>query len=134
VETSTTEVYIQMSLLLQLHGVLSNSAVLFFLILGIWGLYRAIRKQGVGGSYLGALVIGELIFVAQAVMGIILAIGGGVPGRGSFHYLYGAFALVALPGLFAYLRGDDSNQAQWYYGLATLFLFGIALRAIGTGA
>jgi hypothetical protein len=123
-----------MSVLLQLHGVLSNSAVLFFLILGIWGLYRAIRKQGVGGSYMGALVIGELIFVAQAVMGIILALGGGSPGRGAFHYLYGAFALVALPGLFAYLRGDDSNLAQWYYGLATLFLFGIALRAIGTGA
>lgn len=123
-----------MSVLLQLHGVLSNSAVLFFLILGVWGLFRAIRKQGVNGSYLGALVIGELIFVAQAVMGIILALGGGVPGRGAFHYLYGAFALVALPGLFAYLRGDDSNLAQWYYGLATLFLFGIALRAISTGA
>lgn len=123
-----------MSVILQIHGVVSNSAVLFFLLLGIWGLFRAIRRQGVDGSYMGALVIGELIFVAQAVMGIILAIGGGVPGRGNFHYLYGAFALVALPGLFAYLRGDDSNLAQWYYGLATLFLFGIALRAIGTGA
>lgn len=123
-----------MSVLLSVHGVISNSAVLFFLLLGLWGLFRAVRKHGVDASYMGALVIGELIFVAQAVMGIILAIGGGVPGRGSFHYLYGAFAVVALPGLFAYLRGDDSNQAQWYYGLATLFLFGIAVRAIGTGA
>ncbi|MFN2223436.1 MAG: hypothetical protein PVH65_04155 [Chloroflexota bacterium] len=123
-----------MSVLLQLHGVVSNSAVLFFFLLGIWGLFRAIRKQGVDGSYMGALVIGELIFVTQAVIGIILAIGGGVPGRGNFHYLYGVFALIALPGLFAYLRGDDSNLAQWYYGLAALFLFGIALRAIGTGA
>lgn len=123
-----------MSFLVQIHGVVSNSAVLFFLLLGLWGLFRAIRKNGVDGSYLGALVIGELIFVAQALIGIILAIGGGVPGRGIVHYIYGAFALVALPGLFAFTRGDDSNTAQWYYALATLFLFGVAARAIGTGA
>ena len=123
-----------MATLVQIHGVISNTAVLFFLLLGIWGLFRAIRKQGVDGSYLGALVIGELIFVAQALLGIILALGGGTPGRGIVHYIYGAFALVALPGLFAYMRGDDSNQAQWYYALLTLFLFGVATRAISTGA
>jgi heme A synthase len=122
-----------METLAQLHGVLSNTAVLFFFLLGVWGLIRAFRKNGVDSSYLGALVIGELIFVLQAVMGIILAIGGDAPGRGIVHYIYGAFALVALPGLFAYMRGDDSNQAQWYYALLTLFLFGVATRAITTG-
>lgn len=123
-----------MSFIDQLHGVIANSAVLFFLLLGLWGLFRAIRKQGVDGSYMGALVIGELIFVAQAAMGVILALGGNAPGRGIVHYIYGAFALVALPGLFAYTRGDDSNTAQWYYALMTLFLFGVATRAISTGA
>lgn len=123
-----------MSFIIQLHGVLSNAAVLFFLLLGLWGLFRAIRKLGVDGSYMGALVIGELIFVVQALLGILLAIDGGAPGRGIVHYIYGAFALVALPGLFAYTRGDDSNTAQWYYAIATLFLFGVATRAITTGA
>ncbi|UCG25161.1 MAG: hypothetical protein JSW55_03960 [Chloroflexota bacterium] len=122
-----------METIVQIHGVISNTSVLFFLLLGIWGLIRAIRKNGVDGSYFGALVIGELIFVLQAGLGIILALGGGAPGRGIVHYIYGAFALVALPGLFAYTRGDDSNQAQWYYALLTLFLFGVALRAIDTG-
>lgn len=123
-----------MSFIVQLHGVLSNAAVLFFLLLGLWGLFRAIRKNGVDGSYMGALVIGELIFVAQALLGILLAIGGENPGRGIVHYIYGAFALVAMPGLFAFMRGDDSNQAQWYYALMALFLFGVATRAISTGA
>ena len=122
-----------MDIIRQIHGVVSNTAFLFFLLLGIWGLIRAIRKNGVDGSYLGALVIGELIFVAQAAMGIILALSGANPGREVVHYIYGAFALVALPGLFAFMRGDDSNQAQWYYALLTLFLFGVALRAIDTG-
>jgi hypothetical protein len=37
-----------------------------------------------------------------------------------------------MPGAFAYVRGDDSNNTQWLYALLTLFLFGVALRAIGT--
>jgi hypothetical protein len=127
------EVREHMSTVIAIHGVVSNSAYLFFLLLGLWGVFRYFRKRGVDGSYMGALVIGELIFVVQAVLGIILAVGGGTPGRGAFHYLYGAFAVVALPGLFAYLKGDDSNLAQLYYAIAALFLFGIALRAISTG-
>jgi heme A synthase len=132
-EDTHSEVSEHMSAVIQLHRVISNSAYLFFLLLGLWGFYRAIRKRGVDGGYMGALVIGELIFVVQAVLGIILAVGGETPGRGAFHYLYGAFAVVALPGLFAYLKGDDSNTAQWYYATAAVFLFGIALRAITTG-
>jgi heme A synthase len=115
-----------------IHGVLSNTTWLFFLLLGIWGLFRAIRKHGITGSYWGALVIGEGLYIAQAVLGIVLWVGGERPGR-TVHLLYGIFALVALPGLFAYLKGDDSNRSQWYFGLLTLFLCGVAWRAIGTG-
>ncbi len=121
-----------METIVEIHRVLSNTIVLFFLLLGLWGLFRAIRKNGVEGSYLGAMVIGEILFILQALLGVILVIGGAMPGR-TIHFLYGVFALVALPGLFAYLRGDDSNQSQWYYAIATLFLFGVSLRAIGTG-
>lgn len=116
----------------EIHRVLSNTTVLFFLLLGLWGLVRAIRKNGVNGSYLGAMVIAELLFVLQALLGVVLLLNGDRPGR-IVHLIYGTFALVALPGLFAYLKGDDSNQAQWYYATGILFLFGIALRAIGTG-
>ena len=107
--------------------------MIFFLALGIWGIIRGIRKNSVDGSYMGALAIGELLFVLQAVLGVILLIDGGRPGR-MVHLLYGAFAVIALPGLFAYLRGDDSNKAQWYYGLLTLFLFGVAIRAVSVAA
>jgi heme A synthase len=117
----------------ELHGVISQSTLLFFLLLGGWGIIRAIRKNGVEGSYLGAMVIAEGLFILQAVLGIVLWIAGERPGR-TIHLLYGAFALVALPGLFAYLKGDDSNQAQWYYAMLAIFLFGVALRSIGTGA
>jgi len=121
-----------MEIVLNLHQVLSNTTWLFFLIIGVWGMYRAIRGFGVDGSYLGAMAVGEILFIVQGVLGIILLFTVGSPGR-SVHILYGVFAIVALPGLFAYLRGDDSNNAQWAYAIMTLFLFGVALRSIGTG-
>ena len=121
-----------METLLTLHRVLSNTTWLFFLLVGLWGMYRAIRNYGVDGSYLGAMAVGEILFIIQALLGVILLLGVGSAGRG-VHYLYGVFAIVAMPGLFAYLRGDDSNNAQWAYAIMTLFLFGVALRSITTG-
>jgi hypothetical protein len=124
-----------MTTLIAIHGALSNTAWLFFLIIGLWGLLRAIRGQAVNGSYLGAAFIGQMIFVAQAVLGAILWIGGGSVAiqRPGIHLLYGVFALVFLPFVYlSVLRGDDTNRAQWVLAFTTLFLFGIALRSIST--
>ena len=124
-----------MTTLVNVHHALSNTAWLFFLILGLWGLFRAIRGQSVNGNYLGAAFIGQLIFVAQAIMGGILWLGGGRAQiqRPEIHLLYGIFALVFLPFVYlSVLRGDDTNRAQWVLAFTTLFLFGIALRSINT--
>lgn len=118
----------------ELHGFLANAIPIFFLLAGLWGLWRAFRRQGVDGGYLGTLVIGEGLYVVQALLGaaIWLTTNDLRPAREWQHILYGVFAIVFLPFLFTYLRGEDSNRAQWVYALGTLFLFGIALRAIGT--
>jgi hypothetical protein len=124
-----------MTTLSAIHGALSNTAWLFFLIIGLWGLFRAIRGQSVNGAYLGAAFVGQLIFVAQAVLGAILWIGGqsATIQRPGIHLLYGIFALVFLPFVYlSVLRGDDTNRAQWVLAFTTLFLFGIALRSIAT--
>lgn len=124
-----------MTTLATIHGALSNTAWIFFLALGLWGLFRAIRGRSVDGSYLGAAFIGQLIFVAQAVLGVILWIGGGSVSmqRSGIHLLYGVFALVFLPFIYlSVLSGDDTNRAQWVLAFTTLFLFGIALRSIST--
>lgn len=124
-----------MSTLIALHGALSNTVWLFFLAIGLWGLYRAIRGWPVDGSYLGAAVIGELLFVVQAVLGGIMWLSGGSGDmtRPGIHLLYGVFALIFLPFVYVtVLRGDDSNRGQWVLAFATLFLFGIALRSIST--
>lgn len=124
-----------MSTLSTIHLLLSNTVWLFFLIIGLWGLLRAVQGRGVDGSYLGSVAIGQILFVVQAVLGFTLRIGGYRPAGGFMHWLYGTFALVFIPFVYlVWMRGDDSNQGQWILGFAALFMFGIALRAITTGA
>lgn len=124
-----------MNFLAILHELLSNTVWLFFLIVGIWGLVRAIRGAAVDGNYLGSVAVGQILFIVQAVLGIILAIGGSRPANSFMHWLYGTFSLVFIPFVyFVWLQSDDSNRAQWVLSFAMLFMFGIALRAITTGA
>ncbi|MFW6042108.1 MAG: hypothetical protein ACOC9C_00335 [Chloroflexota bacterium] len=121
-----------MAAIFEIHRVLSNTIWMFYLAIALWGLYRAIRGMPVDGSYFGAIAVIQIVFLVQAILGGLLYVDGARPGRQLIHYLYGAFGVVFLPGLFAYLRGDDSNRAQWVYALAALFMFGVTLRIIGT--
>ena len=124
-----------MAFLHTVHLVLSNSVWMFFLLVGIWGLYRAIRGMGIDGNYLGAAFIGQGLFFIQGILGIILAVAGNRPANNFMHWLYGLFSLVFLPFVYlVWMRGEDDNQAQWVLAFATLFMFGIALRSITTGA
>ncbi|MCA9980508.1 MAG: hypothetical protein KDD89_06740 [Anaerolineales bacterium] len=109
---------------------------MFFLMVGLWGLFRAVRGQGIDGSYVGALVLGQGLYFVQALVGLFLLFGIGSGGllRPSIHILYGVFALVFIPFIYiAVLKGDDSNRGQWVMSFCALFMFGISLRAIGTG-
>jgi hypothetical protein len=119
-----------------LHQGLGNTTWMFFLALGLWGLYRAIRGQSVDSSYLGAAAIGQLLFVVQVIVGGILWLNGRSTTmvRPDVHALYGGFVLVFLPFIYVVtLRGDTSNRGQWVLAFSTLFLFGVALRLITTG-
>lgn len=121
-----------MSAVFEMHRVLSNTIWMFYLAIALWGLVRAIRGMSVDGSYFGAIAVIQIVITLQAILGVTLYLSGGRPERQLVHYLYGAFGIVFLPGLFAYLKGDDSNRAQWIYALAALFMFGVILRITGT--
>ncbi|MCB9006450.1 MAG: hypothetical protein H6656_03595 [Ardenticatenaceae bacterium] len=125
-----------MGFVVVLHEGLSNMAWMFFLAIGLWGLVRAIRGQAVDGSYLGAVAIGQGLFLVQALIGVLLWVNGRLSSlaRPEVHVLYGAFVIVFLPFIyFTALRGDDSNRGQWVLAFSNLFLFGVALRLITTG-
>lgn len=116
-----------------LHARLLVTILLFFGVLTVWGLVGYLRGQAISGSYKGALAIGELLMLAQFLIGVLLLIGGAQPFRLSIHILYGIVAIITLPGTFAYTRGRDDRWEQLIYVVVCLFLCGIALRALSTG-
>jgi hypothetical protein len=118
------------------HGGLARTAVFYSLILGLWALWRYIRRQGMDSSFLGAGVIAEILYLAQGLVGIILIISGHLPGlaRPAVHILYGVATLLVIPGIFVYTRGDNSRRAMLIYAIGFLFLFLMLwTRAISTG-
>ena len=122
-----------MAALAVLHARLLVTILLFFGVLTIWGMVSYMRGHSISGGYNGALAIGELLLLAEFVIGVLLLIGGSQPYRPSIHILYGIVAIITLPGTFAYTRGRDDRWEQLIYVVACLFLCGVALRAVSTG-
>lgn len=115
-----------------LHGRVGNAVPLFMALLGVLSFINYIRGQGLDGNILGVIVIGEIMMVAMATLGITIFIGLGLlPGRG-IHFLYGSLSVVFMPGLWLYTRGETDRRASLIWGLAGFFMMGLALRAIGT--
>jgi hypothetical protein len=117
--------------LVEVHGNLANAALFYFAILAIWGLVRFARRQGVGSSYWGALVIAELLILAQGGLGAFLWYTGHRPGRG-IHILYGLVSGLAIPAVYAYTRGREERAEMLIYGVTTLVTVGLVLRAMTT--
>src|SRR5689334_9683104 len=105
-----------------LHARLLFTILLFFGALSIWGLFNALRGSGVSAGYRGALAIGELLMLAEFLLGVIAFLSGGQPYRPSIHILYGVVAIITLPGTFAYTRGRDGRTEQLIYALTCMFL------------
>lgn len=117
-----------MGMLIPLHLGLANATTLFALALSIWGLVRFFQGQGVDGSYLGALVIGEALIVVQVLVGVFMY-GGGMPlPRAALHILYALCAVIAFPAFYAYTRGEDSRREMLLWALLAFFVFGLTIR------
>ncbi len=117
--------------LADVHGRLANTALIYFGILALWGVWRALRKQSIDSSYWGALVIAEILIIVQGLLGAILYIEGERPARW-VHILYGVVSVLVIPGLYAYTRGESERRVMVIYAITLLISVGVILRAMGT--
>jgi heme A synthase len=112
-----------------LHEQIARAVVLYCAIVGVWGLFMALRRIPVGPAYRGALVICAGLGVVQILVGLVLVAMGRSPAT-PLHYLYGVSILATLPLVRQYLAGRIAPPLA--YGLGSLFMMGLAIRAITT--
>jgi hypothetical protein len=117
---------------LNLHARISISVVLFAFAMGAWAAWNFFRASGVSGSYLGAVMVGELLVLAQGAVGAVMLLFGGRPGD-LIHLLYGVLVALMWPLTYAYTQGRTERRESGIYALVAFFIFGLAIRAIMTG-
>jgi heme A synthase len=115
----------------ELHTLIARALVLYFAVVGLWGLFLGIRKASLGPAFRGALIIGVGLSIVQAIVGLSLVATGLRPAD-NLHYLYGASVILTLPLVTSYIV-DKKFSRPLAYGLASLFMAGLAIRAITTG-
>lgn len=118
---------------LTLHQGFARVVLIYSLILALWGLLLYVRRSGPSGGYLGALILAEGIAALQGIIGLVLVVQGHRPAD-PLHYLYGVVAVLTLPAAYLFSSGGTDRRDSLVFGLAALFLVGIAIRGIATGS
>jgi hypothetical protein len=116
-----------------MHDRLATSMLLFMAAIGIWGMYLYFTGNGVTGSFNGALLIGEILILAQVAFGVVLYAKGYRP-ESSIHILYGLTAVLTLPFIWSYMKERDARQALLFFSVGALFVAGLAVRGMTTGS
>ncbi len=117
-----------------LHYILFNMHILYSILLGVWAAYMAVQNQSISGSFWGAVVISAGLAGAVTAVGVVMTLQGLRPQRLVLYYLYMAFLIVIMPGLFSLLRGRDDRSAAIAFSVLALFnattSFSMAQRAV----
>jgi hypothetical protein len=117
-------------LVLSLHGRIATAIVLYYALVGLWGLALGVRGSGPTANFIGALVIAEVVAIAQGLLGIVLLFSRS-PSQ-SLHVLYGFALAVAIPIAATLVRRREPRAASFAFGFMALFAAGLAIRGITT--
>lgn len=119
----------------EIHARIGNTALLFMLIAGVWGLIRWRRKQAIDQNYMGILIVGELLLIGQLLLGVYMLLVQLAPpsSRPWLHYLYGFVTVITLPAVYAYTKGRTEEVSdQALYALICLTIAALVYRAMTT--
>ncbi|MBK8138781.1 MAG: hypothetical protein IPK52_23705 [Chloroflexi bacterium] len=112
-----------------IHQILFNAHILFSLILGVWAAVIAGRSQPVPGGYWGAVVVQSIMAGVVVLLGVIMTFSGARPadGRLELYFLYMAWLVIIMPGLFSMLKGRDDRSAALAFAVLAFFNAGVSI-------
>jgi len=116
-----------------IHCRIGLSVIFFALALGVWGVIAYLRGLGVSNNYRGALMIGELLVIGQALVGVTLVVVGYWP-PDILHFLYGIVIALMWVMTYIYTKGAMTRREILIYALVSFFIMGLAVRGIMTGS
>lgn len=117
--------------LADIHCRVGLSVIFFAFVLGAWGVIAYLMGRGVEGNYFGAIVIGEVLTIAQALLGVILVITGHWP-MDALHFLYGIVVVLSWVMVYIYTKGATSRRELIIYAMVSFVVMGLAMRGITT--
>jgi hypothetical protein len=104
-----------------IHSILFNAHILFSFVLGIWATGMAVTSRSISGNFWGALATITILAALVLLVGIIMAITGLRIARMTIYFLYMAWLVVIMPGLFTLLRGRDDRSAAIAFAILSFF-------------
>jgi hypothetical protein len=118
--------------LADVHARLANTAMIYCIIMAIWGLWRFFRGQGLSGGYFGAVIIAEILLAIQGIIGMALWFGLGDYQPGYVHWIYGIVLVLGAPIVYVYTKGRQERPEMLLYSVAYVIMIALVLRAIVT--
>lgn len=116
----------------QIHANLATAVMLFNTLLGLWGLIKYFRGDGMDGNYFGAVALSPVLGFVQMLIGLALVAQGLGGLARAVHYLYGVLVVISVPATFAYTRGRDDRGAVLLYSAVLLLTALFGSRAVAT--
>ncbi len=116
-----------------IHSVLFNAQILFSLALGVWATGVYLRDGSISGNFWGAVATLTILNVVTLLIGIVLTAMGLRVQRTTVYFLYMAWLVVIMPGLFSLLRGRDDRNAALAFAILASFNFFVGLSMTQRG-
>ncbi|HEY1162182.1 MAG TPA: hypothetical protein VGF78_03835 [Candidatus Dormibacteraeota bacterium] len=115
-----------------LHGFAARALLAYAVALGIWGTYKYVRNQELGGGFRASYLIMAGFTALQGLLGLATFLLGARPAE-LLHVVYGIFAVVFLPGAYLYAQGGSRRRETVILAGAAWIVSIAYLRGISTG-
>ena len=103
------------------HTILFNMHIFYSLALAIWAAAMSGRNQSISGNYWGAVATSTILAGVVVLLGIIMTAQGMRLARTTVYFLYMAWLVIIMPGLYSMLRGRDDRSAAIAFSLLSFF-------------
>lgn len=116
-----------------LHRFGATVLIIYAVALGVWGAYLYFRKEAVTGGFRSSFLIMAGLTALQGLVGLTVLILGSRPHE-ILHVVYGAFAVLFLPGAYLYGHQGGSKRREAVILAGACWIVAIAyFRGFATG-